>query len=190
VTPWGLAALLYHVASRLTYVFWVGRALQREERSGTYTRQYGEAEGFLRFRRTAAFIMNNDAVSFVLMCILTYGTWPAGTSRLLLALLGSVLVIAGLGTKLWARSAVGADRYYWRDFFGAPATAPADAAPVGGPYRFLKNPMYTVGNLHLAGLALMAASLPALAVALFSHAAILVFNHVVERPHVRRLYGV
>jgi protein-S-isoprenylcysteine O-methyltransferase Ste14 len=60
---------------------------------------------------------------------------------------------------------------------------------VGGPYRYFRNPMYTIGNLHLAGLALAAASLPAFAAALFSHAAILAFNYVVERPHVRRLYG-
>jgi protein-S-isoprenylcysteine O-methyltransferase Ste14 len=187
VTPWGLAALLYHVASRLTYVFWVGRALQREERTGYYSRTYGAAEGFLRFRRTAALVMNNDAVSFVLMCLLTYGTWPAGTSRLFLAILGFPLVAVGLGMKWWARAAVGADRYYWRDFFGP--KVPTDTTPVGGPYRFFKNPMYTIGNLHLAGLALMAASLPALVVALFSHAAILVFNQVVEQPHVRRVYG-
>jgi hypothetical protein len=50
--------------------------------------------------------------------------------------------------------------------------------------------MYTVGNVHLVGLALAAASVPALVAAIFSHAAILIFNHVVERPHVRRLYGV
>jgi protein-S-isoprenylcysteine O-methyltransferase Ste14 len=188
LTPLGLAAVLYHIVSRLTYVIWVGRALQREERTGQYTKAYGEVEGFIRFRRTAALIMNNDAVSFVVMCVLTYGTWPAGTARLPFVLIGAVLVVVGLGMKLWARAAVGADRYYWRDFFGQPTAG--GSAPVGGPYRFFKNPMYTVGNLHLAGLALVAASCPALAVSLFSLAAILVFNHVVERPHVRRLYGV
>jgi protein-S-isoprenylcysteine O-methyltransferase Ste14 len=167
---------------------WVGRALQREERTGHYTRAYGEVAGFARFRRTAALVMNNDAVSFVLMCVLTYGNWPGGMSRLPLALAGAVLVVVGLGMKLWARAAVGADRYYWRDFFGTPDAT--GTAPVGGPYRLFKNPMYTVGNLHLAGLALLAASLPALGAALFSHMAILVFNHVVERPHVQRLYGV
>ncbi len=188
LTPLGLAAVLYHIVSRLTYVIWVGRALRREERTGDYTKTYGEIEGFRRFRRTAALIMNNDAVSFVVMCVLTYGTWPAGLARLPFALFGAVLIVVGLGMKLWARAAVGADRYYWRDFFGQPDAT--GSAPVGGPYRFFKNPMYTVGNLHLAGLALVAASVPALAVALFSHAAILVFNHVVERPHVQRLYGV
>lgn len=188
MTPWGVAALLYHLASRLTYVIWVGRALQREERTGHYTSAFGETEGFARFKRTAATIMNNDAVSFVVLCVLTRDTLPAGNSRILLIVVGLVLTALGLGVKLWARAAVGADRYYWRDFFGAaPATPPA---PVGGPYRYFRNPMYTIGNVHLAGLALVAASLPALSAAVFSHTAILVFNHVVERPHVRRLYGV
>ena len=187
MTTLGIAALVYHIASRLTYVFWVGRALQREERTGHYTRTYG-ADAFQQFRRVAAPIMNNDAVSFVLLCVLTYGTFPPDAPLLPLRVLGVVLVVVGLGMKLWARVAVGADRYYWSDYFGPPPPAPPP--PVGGPYRFFKNPMYSVGNLHLAGLALLAASLPALGAAVFSHAAILVFNHVVERPHVRRLYGV
>ena len=187
MTGLGLAALLYHIASRLTYVIWVGRALVREEQTGHYRRRYG-AEAFQQFRRTAALIMNNDAVSFVLLCAVTYGTFPPGAPRLPLGVIGGVLVVIGLGVKLWARAAVGADRYYWSDFFAPPPTTPP--APVGGPYRFFRNPMYSVGNLHLAGLALLAGSTPALAAALFSHAAILVFNHVVERPHVRRLYGV
>lgn len=188
MTVLGIAALAYHIASRLTYVVWVGRALQREERTGHYTRAFGEAQGFARFKRTAAAIMNNDAVSFVVLCILTRDTLPAGDSRILLIVVGVALTGLGLGMKLWARAAVGADRYYWRDFFGAAPAAPP--APVGGPYRYFRNPMYTVGNVHLAGLALAAASLPALGAALFSQAAILVFNHVVERPHVRRLYGL
>lgn len=188
MTFWGAAALFYHLASRLTYVFWVGRTLQREARTGHYTQAYGEGEGFARFKRGAAAVMNNDAVSFVVLCAVTHDTFPPGLSRVLLILAGIVLTVVGLGMKLWARAAVGPDRYYWRDFFGAPPATPP--APVGGPYRYFRNPMYTVGNVHLVGLALAAASLPALGAAIFSHAAILVFNHVVERPHVRRLYGV
>lgn len=187
MTGWGIAALLYHMLSRIIYVFWVGRALQREERTGHYARTYGEAAGFARFRRHAAIVMNNDAVSFVVLCVVTYSALPGGGSRVLLWVVGGLLLVIGLGMKLWAREAVGAERYYWRDFFGPPPATPEP--PVGGPYRFFRNPMYGIGNLHLEGLALMAASLPALGAALFSHAAILAFNRVVEQPHVRRRYG-
>jgi protein-S-isoprenylcysteine O-methyltransferase Ste14 len=182
---WGILALAYHLTSRLAYVLWVGWALRRERHTGHYARTYGAEVGFRRFRRVAAALMNNDGVGFVVLCLLTRGTLPVAAPWWLLVALGAALAGVGIGVKLWARAAAGSDRYYWRDFFSAP-TAPLE--PAAGPYRFLKNPMYTVGNLHLWGLALGVASLPGLGAALFDHVAILVFNHVVERPHVNRRY--
>jgi hypothetical protein len=49
--------------------------------------------------------------------------------------------------------------------------------------------MYTVGYLHAYGFALMCGSLWGLAAAVFDQAAILVFQHFVERPHVARLFA-
>lgn len=175
MTTLGLVAFLYHILSRLAYVIGVGSALRHEPRTDA---------DYPRFYRRAAFLMNNDAVSFVVLSLVTQGTlhaWP----RLPLAILGGALIVTGLGVKLWARSAVGPANYYWRDFFGQPPPPKV----LGGPYRFLNSPMYTVGNLHLWGIALAAASLPGLIAAAFSHAAILVFNHVVEQPQVRIMYG-
>jgi phosphatidylethanolamine N-methyltransferase len=184
---WGTLALAYHLTSRLAYVLWVGWALRRERRVNHYARIYGAEAGFRRFRRVATTLMNNDAVSFVALCLLTRGTLPIATPWWLLAALGAVLGGVGIGVKLWARAASGSDAYYWRDFFSPPA---APLEPAAGPYRYLRNPMYTVGNLQLWGLALGVASFPGLGAALFDHAAILVFNHVVEQPHVDRRYRV
>jgi phosphatidylethanolamine N-methyltransferase len=182
---WGALALVYHLTSRLAYVLWVGWALRRERRTGHYAATYGAEVGFRRFRRVAAALMINDGVSFVVLCLLTRGTLPSAAPWWLLAALGAALAGVGIGVKLWARAAAGPDGYYWHDFFTTPA-APLELAT--GPYRYLNNPMYTVGNLQLWGLALGVASLPGLGAALFDHAAILVFNHVVEQPHVDRRY--
>ena len=181
MSVWDTLVLGYHLTSRLAYVVWVGRALQRERRTGHFARTYGAEEGFRRFRRVASALMNNDAVSFVALCLLTRGTLPIAAPWWLLVMLGAVLAGVGIGVKLWARAAAGADGYYWRDFF-SPRTTPL--TPAAGPYRYLHNPMYTVGNLQLWGLALGAASIPGLVAALFDHVAILVFNRVVEQPHV------
>jgi hypothetical protein len=43
--------------------------------------------------------------------------------------------------------------------------------------------MYTLGYLQTYGLALVFASLPGLIASAFAQSAVLVFNHVVERPH-------
>src|SRR6267143_2037074 len=56
--------LAYAILSRLAYVLYVGLALRREE-------LYGPSGDFRRFRRRAAFVMNNDAVAFFALCLAT-----------------------------------------------------------------------------------------------------------------------
>lgn len=177
-------ALGYAIASRLGYVCYVGYALRREEQRRYFTRRDGREAGFRRFRRVAARVMTNDGVAFVAVCVVGWGTLPTlGIPRLVLAAAGVALVAVGVGTKLWARATLGAEAYYWVNFFTeAPEVTPART----GPYRFLRNPMYTVGYAHTYGLALVTASLPGLIASLFDQVAILAFHRLVEKPHFDR----
>src|SRR5207302_9358904 len=92
----------------------------------------------------------------------------------------------GLRVKLSADATLGADGYYWRDFFEREIRP---VPTIAGPYRWLRNPMYTVGYLQTYGVALLVASAPGLAAAVFSQGAIVAFYRLVERPHYQRLYG-
>lgn len=179
-----MIALAYQLASRLAYVLYIGVVLARYEREAASSARYGGEDGFRRFRRTAAFLMYNDALSLVLLCGVTAGSLRLDVPRAALFIGGAVLVGVGLGTKLWARATVGAGAYYWRDFFFA-ANGPAVRS---GPYALLKNPMYTVGYLQTYGIALVTASLPGLIAAAIDQAGILVFYRLVERPHVERIH--
>ena len=183
VPVWTVLTLAYHLASRLAYVLYVGLALRRQERTGYFTRRYGPEEGFRRFRRAAAILMSSDAVSFVVLCLVSRNTLAIGLPRDLVLAAGVVLVLVGLLTKAWAAATLGGRAYYWSNFFGP---ANRTARSVAGPYRFFKNPMYTVGYLQVYGLALVAGSLPGLAAALFDQAAILTFYRAVEKPHFDR----
>jgi len=179
-----LIALAYHLASRLGYVLYIGIALARQERRTVSTARHGGEQEFRRFRRSAAFFMYNDALSFVLLCGVTRDTLALGVPSVLSITAGAILVLVGFGTKVWARATVGAGAYYWRDFF-----FPIDRPVVtSGPYAFLKNPMYTVGYLQTYGLALVTASLPGLIAAAIDQAGILLFYQLVERPHVERMH--
>jgi len=175
-------ALSYHLASRLAYVLYVGLALHRQDRTAYLTRRYGADAGFRRFRRAAAFVMANDAVSFVVLCLVGANTLRVGLPRGLEITVGAVLALVGVATKMWAAATLG-DGYYWRNFF-----TPADriVPKAAGPYRWLKNPMYTVGYLPSYGLALATASALGLIAALFDQCAILTFYHLVEKPHFER----
>jgi len=165
-------------------VLYVGRALVAQDRHQYFTARWGVEGGFRRFRRIAALVMNNDAASFVVLCVVSAHTWPVELPGALQIGVGVALIVVGGGTKLWAALTLGGKAYYWYNFFAIPDSPPPAA---GGPYRLLRNPMYTVGYLPSYGLALVLGSLPGLVAAAFDHAAILAFYYMVEQPHFAEL---
>ncbi len=144
--------MAYAVASRLLYVGWVGFALRREERTQYFTRTFGVARGFRRFRLWTMIVMRNDAASLILTCILTRNTLNIGIPPVVEWLAGGALIVIGFGTKEWAARTLGNDAYYWHNFF-EPGSHAAPDPP--GPYRYIQNPMYTIGYLHAYGLAIV-----------------------------------
>src|SRR5207302_5111927 len=104
--------------------------------------QRGGAPRALRPRRGVP--MYHDGVAFVAVCILTRGTIELPLP-LVWRLAGAALVAVGVGVKLWAAATLGADGYYWRDFFEREIRP---VPTIAGPYRWLRNPMYTVGYLQ------------------------------------------
>ena len=179
------AIFAYAILSRMAYVLFVGWALRRQEKIGVHSERRERAEAFRRFRRTAAIIMNHDAFAFVVLSLATGNTWHLPLPAVVTIGIGAVLVVIGLGTKLWAARTLGSDAYYWHNFFDPDAAI----GPVSsGPYRFISSPMYTIGYLQTYGLALMLRSFPGLIASVFSQAAILTFHFLVENPHFRRLH--
>jgi protein-S-isoprenylcysteine O-methyltransferase Ste14 len=177
-------ALGYQVASRLAYVVGVGVALTLQDRRQLFTRRDGVEAGFRRFRRLAAIVMNNDVVSLIVLCVVTRHTLLAAPSPAFWSVTGAVFIVVGLWVKVAAARRLGAPSYYWYNFF-----APDHAGPPcpAGPYRYLKNPMYTVGYLPAYGVALLCGSWLGLLAATFDQIAILTFYYLVEKPHFEQL---
>jgi len=179
------AIFAYAILSRMAYVLFVGSALRRQERNGVHTEPRERAEAFRRFRRAAAVIMNHDAFVLVVLCLATRNTWHLALPAVATVTVGALLVVIGLGTKLWAARTLGSDAYYWHNFFDPEA---AIGRVSSGPYRFISSPMYTVGYLQTYGLALILRSLPGLIASVFAQVAILAFHYLVEKPHFERLH--
>lgn len=184
MTPLGIAAALYFLLSRVAYAGGVGIMLTRERRDRAFTRTAGVDVGYRRFKRIASVLMNNDGVAFVALAVVTTGSLDAPWPAWLRLTAGAALCVAGVGTKVWAARLLGSHGYHWRNFFAPQLEHEVTAA---GPYRWLRNPMYTVGYLQTYGLALILESWPALIGAAFAQAAILTFYFVVEKPHFEQL---
>jgi len=99
--------------------------------------------------------------------------------------LTGLLALAGFGIKFWSTWIVGADTYYFRDLFLQKAHGEFTAK---GPYKWLANPMYGAGNLHLYCFALLTGSEFGLWYALGCHVSIYAFYFIVEKPFIRRTY--
>jgi protein-S-isoprenylcysteine O-methyltransferase Ste14 len=184
-SPWTLLSCAWAAATRLAYVFVVGAFLRAEERGRGLGARYGSEEGWRTFREWARFLMHSDSLALVAACVATRGTIRGGVPPAAVTGAGIVLFIVGAGMKYWAARTLGEGAYYWRSFFAPDETRGRFRAD--GPYRWFRNPMYTVGYAHAYGAALVFQSLPGLALAGFSHACILVFHFVIENPHTRRL---
>src|SRR3989442_14122224 len=115
VPVWTALALAYHLASRLAYVLYVGLALRRQERTGYFTRRYGPEEGFRRFRRAAAILMSSDAVSFVVLCVVSRNTLAIGSPRGFVIAAGGVVVLLGAAPQTWGAAPPGGRACYLSD---------------------------------------------------------------------------
>jgi len=179
----GVLAFGYHIASRLAYVIGVGVALRRQEQHQVFTKQCDAEAGYRRFRRLAATLMNNDAVSFFIMCVLTHHTIQFPLPHVFVVL-GVIFGLAGIAIKRWAAVSLERGSFFWRNFF-----VPQDYENYSprGPYRYMKNPMYTIGYIHMYGWALANASLFGLIAAAFDQLAMLAFYYFVEKPHYEQL---
>lgn len=177
-------AVAWFVLSRLCYVGFVGASLVLETRRGALSRRDGPEAAWRRFGVRAAWLMDNDAVAFAALCVVTAGSLGTPESFATTTVLGLALVALGVWVKVWATSSLTDGSYHWRDFF---VTPPRSEYSATGPYRFISNPMYTVGYAHAYGVALVFRSVPGLAAAAFAQATILALLVFVERPHFARL---
>ncbi len=181
------AFIAFHLISRCTYFLYVSLTLRAREQTCLQGGPQSDPDAFERFRRRASLILNNDAVSFLLLVVGTTDTLVTTLPVAVRIIIALVLIILGAGIKLWTLKILGSGGYYWEDFFTPPTR---ERLQLSGPYRLIRNPMYTVGYAHAYGLALLLGSWPGLLAAVFDQTMILILNAWVEHPHCRRIYGI
>lgn len=183
--PGHIGYLYFAVSARLAYCGYVGIALLRaKQRTANENTTI-----YPRFKKWTKKIMLLDALGLFLVSI-EFSNELVSTPPTFIFIIGLLLCIVGIGTKVAARNVIGEPGYYWKDFFAPPEEKHLVIHSGGrGIYRYLDNPMYTVGNLHQFGWALMCFSGIGILMATFSVLVLQAFYLVVERPHVQSIRG-
>ena len=131
----------------------------------------------------------HQALAVGAVCFADAGSLRIGVPVWLTSAVGAALAGLGFGVKIWSTRILGLDGYYYRDMFLAARARGGKAELVShGPYRWVDNPMYGVGNLAAYGAALMHRSLAGLVVAAVAQACIYAFYFRYELPFVRRAH--
>jgi protein-S-isoprenylcysteine O-methyltransferase Ste14 len=128
----------------------------------------------------AAFLLAGVGTGLVVAGILRP---VVGLDRLEVAAAGAVLFAVGLPLTLWSQLAMGAS---WR--IGVDPGA-RTALVTGGPFRLVRNPIFTAMILAVLGIALMAPSAPSLVAVIALVVAIEIQVRLVEEPYLVRVHG-
>lgn len=149
----------------------------------------GASRAFVAAEAVLGILFLNQALCQTAVMEQFAGTLPPLVPPWLYVAAGATLAAGGLACKFWATALTGLDTYYYRDLFvGRGNGGQNNGFVVRGPYRYLRNPMYGVGNLTAYGMALWYGSAPGLAAAGVMQGLIFLFYILVERPFIARTY--
>jgi protein-S-isoprenylcysteine O-methyltransferase Ste14 len=180
-TAWLLMTIVLHLCFRVGgYFFYLGPKM-REAHRRTWTSEEESLRAWMPFRRRVAFLLNCDGLTFAFVIAASLETLPVPEAYQFFArAIGVMLAIIGAGTKYWAYKTIGDKGYYCYNSFAPPSNLTYVKA---GVYKYLDNPMYGVGYLHLFGFSLLFFSLWGLIIAAFDWMMIWIFHFMFEKEH-------
>lgn len=145
----------------------------------------GEQEGYLTYEAVLSFLffINGSSIGYISAAF--EQSLPFKIDKHIIQPLALLLFVFGWIIKIWAAKVVGVDIYYLKDmFYGKKISKFVEE----GPYKFINNPMYGLGQLQTYATALWYLSLPGLIAALINQLAIFSFYHLHEKKFIKRVY--
>ncbi len=190
--PFQTAFVVFAAASRMWYSAGLGYLLNRQSTKKRWTRhflKYGEStwEAWRQWKglyHMSMIICYSSFAAAVWKVHTLPDDWNSGAGALRL-----VTGLSLIALQIWVAFSIydqlGEFGWFFGDFF-------FDQNPkltYGGIYRFLNNPERFLGVAGLWGLALITLNKAVIGLTLLSQVLSLAFIHLVERPHMQKLYG-
>ena len=128
-----------------------------------------------------------SALNFTLLLSKTsmYDFEQIGSLRFIFTVLGSIGILIGFIINIWSAMLIGTDVYYYKDLF---LGRPVCGIIKKGPYKYLSNPMYGVGQFNGYGTALLSFSLVGVFAMGMNQMMMFLFFYNVEKPHINKFF--
>ena len=133
--------------------------------------------GMSFFHRSSSFVL---LVQFTMWDGLQFLKEYAG----ILSLVSYVFTIIGLVINTWSFLLIKRETYYYLDMYYGRFLVPFKRV---GPYKWFKNPMYSIGQLPAYGIAVAVGSLPGLILTIGNQICSYLFYYLFELPHINKI---
>jgi protein-S-isoprenylcysteine O-methyltransferase Ste14 len=150
-----------------------------------FRKKWGENKGYLIYEAILGILFFHNAFSIGYVASSTGGFFDFHHAGKIILAISAACFVAGFMVKLLAAKAVTTEIYYWKDMFlGRRICSFVES----GPYKYLNNPMYGVGQAQAYSAALWYGSLYGLFAAFINQILIFTFYFLFEKRFISRIY--
>lgn len=178
--------VVYFIISEIFYLGFIFLVLSENGYRHWFIKRWkNEEEGYLAFEAVLGFMFFHNGASLGFVASSSPGSLFGFIDKNFLLIIAGLMTLTGFIIKIWAAKVVSIDIYYWKDMFlGKKITEFVET----GPYKFLNNPMYGIGQLQAYAFAIWHGSATGLIAAFINQILIFTFYYTVEKKFIRRVY--
>jgi protein-S-isoprenylcysteine O-methyltransferase Ste14 len=182
-----LALILFVLAFVIRYAF-LFSSFVKNGISDYLKAQLGEEKGFDVYQFFTSIMFFSVAITFNLLVRKSslLGSFFPEKYEALFYTAGITLTAIGFIVNVWSTLLVGIDIYYYKDMF---LGRPVSKFKKAGPYKYLANPMYGLGQSGGYGAALFFGSATGLIGIAINQLLMFIFYFTIEKPHIEKLFG-
>lgn len=149
-------------------------------------KHFGVAKGAQVYEFITGMSFFHRSYSFILLveCTTWLGLGFLKDYEIYLKIVAYIFSAIGLIVNTWAFILIKRETYYYLDMYYGRFLVPFSKT---GPFKWFKNPMYSVGQLPSLGAALAAGSLVGTILTLLNVVSCYLFYYLFERPHIKKV---